>query len=57
MGGGGVAGNGLGLLNGQTTKRDSITTVEEAVGSFFQIMDLGYSTMSPSVPGSCPESF
>jgi hypothetical protein len=28
-GGGGLAGNGMGLLNGQTTKRDSILLVEE----------------------------
>jgi hypothetical protein len=51
-----IAGNGVDLLNDHTTKRDSIVSVEW-VRSCLQSRSLGYGTASPSIPGSCPESF
>jgi hypothetical protein len=48
----GIAGNGMGLLNGLTTNRYSIAFVEGG-GGCLQSKGVGYSTASPSVPGSC----
>jgi hypothetical protein len=49
--GAGIAGNGMVLRNGQTTKRDSIA-LEEGGGVIYS-----QGVTSPSGPGLCPKSF
>jgi hypothetical protein len=54
----GVAGSGVGLLNGQAGRRvfHSFAGRRGRRGSL-QSRALGYGTASPRVPGSCSESF
>jgi hypothetical protein len=42
----GLAGNGVGLLNGQTTKRDSITS-EDGGGGLFRVNTAGFMDRGP----------
>jgi hypothetical protein len=52
-----VAGNGMSLLSGQTTKWDSIASVEGVLGGVVYKQGLGYVMALPRLPGSCRRSF